>query len=75
MKRAAIPTNEAERLVAVHEYRELAGWVQTSLDDITSIAALLFGAPAAAIGFVEQEQECFQSQTGRDATLFEYYDK
>ena len=68
MKRAEVPTNEAERLVAVHEYRELAGWVQASLDDITAIAALLFGAPAAAIGFVEQDQECFQSQTGLDAT-------
>jgi PAS domain S-box-containing protein len=68
MRRAALPPNEVERLRAVREYRELAGWVQASLDDITSIAALLFTAPAAAIGFVEEEEECFQSQTGLDAT-------
>jgi len=68
MKPAAVPTNEFERLLAVREYRELAGWVQTSLDEITSIAALLFGAPAAAIGFVDDEEEYFQSQTGLDAT-------
>ena len=65
---AAVPTNEFERLLAVREYRELAGWVQTSLNDITSLAALVFGAPAAAIGFVEYDLELFQSQTGLDAT-------
>ncbi|MBZ5592796.1 MAG: response regulator [Acidobacteriia bacterium] len=65
---ATLPTNEAERLVAVREYRELAGSVQTTFDDVTAIAARLFGAPAAAIGFVEEDRESFQSQIGLDAS-------
>jgi PAS domain S-box-containing protein len=64
---AALPTNEPERLAAVHEYRELAAALQTTFDDTVTIAARLFRAPAAAVGFVEEDREAFQSQIGLDA--------
>ena len=58
--------NEEERLAALAEYDALAPDVDLGLDEITRLAARIFGAPSAAVSFVTGERQVFKAAVGTD---------
>jgi PAS domain S-box-containing protein len=73
---APIPTNEAERLAALHRYKILDTPPEAAFDRITKLAARLFDIPIALISLVDESRAWFKSCVGfgaqevpRDNTL------
>ncbi|WP_199333871.1 PAS domain S-box protein [Oculatella sp. FACHB-28] len=71
-----IPTNEAERLAALHRYKILDTPPEAAFDRITRLAARLFDMPIALISLVDESRAWFKSCVGfganevpRDDTL------
>ena len=60
------PSNEAERLRALSEYRILGTKPEESYDNITSMAAMICHAPIALISLVDQSRQWFKSRVGCD---------
>ena len=59
---------EAARLVAIEQYGILDTAPEPAFDRITALAADLFNAPIAILGFIGAEQVFFKSHHGLDAT-------
>lgn len=73
---APLPTNEAERLAALHRYKILDTPPEAAFDRITKLAARLFDMPIALISLVDESRAWFKSCVGfganevpRDNTL------
>ncbi|WP_432813046.1 hypothetical protein [Pantanalinema sp. GBBB05] len=71
-----IPTNEAERLAALHRYTILDTPPEATFDRITRLAARLFNMPTALISLLDESRAWFKSCIGfsgqnvpRDITL------
>jgi GAF domain-containing protein len=62
--KAALPTNEAERLTALREYHILDTETEQSYDDITGLAAHICDAPIAMISLVDENRQWFKSRVG-----------
>jgi hypothetical protein len=61
---APLPTNEAERLAALKEYRILDTGTERSYDDITALAAHICEVPIAMISLVDEARQWFKSRVG-----------
>ncbi|MGG7604767.1 putative bifunctional diguanylate cyclase/phosphodiesterase [Massilia sp. BKSP1R2A-1] len=67
MQRPRIPTDEAQRLAALHATRLLGSAPEESFDRITRTAARLFDVPIALISLVDRDRQWFKSRVGLDA--------
>ena len=64
--KAPIPTNEADRLAALNEYRILDTKPEQSYDDITALAAQICGVPMTMVSLVDEARQWFKSRVGMD---------
>lgn len=64
MKVAAKPSNEAERLQALKNYRILDTLPELAFDDFTLLASQICEAPIALVTFVDAERQWFKSRSG-----------
>ncbi|MCG8422517.1 MAG: ATP-binding protein [Proteobacteria bacterium] len=62
-----IPENENERLEALRCYEVLDTLPEQVYDDLTCVAAHLFGVPIALISLVDADRQWFKSRYGLDA--------
>jgi PAS domain S-box-containing protein len=65
---APIPSNEAERLAALHRYKILDTPPEAAFDRITKLAARLFDMPIALISLVDESRAWFKSCVGFGAS-------
>lgn len=61
---ANTPTQEADRLEALRQYKVLDTPAERSYDDITSLAAFICDVPIALISLVDAERQWFKSKVG-----------
>jgi GAF domain-containing protein len=64
--KALIPSNEAERLAALKEYRILDTASERSYDDITALAAHICRVPITMVSLVDETRQWFKSKVGVD---------
>jgi len=76
---APIPSNDPERLAALHRYAVLDTEKERSFDRLTSLAAKLLQVPIALVSLVDAERQWFKSclglesnQTSRDVAFCSY---
>ena len=62
--KAALPSNEAERLAALKAYHILDTETEQSYDDITALAAHICKVPIAMISLVDEVRQWFKSRLG-----------
>jgi PAS domain S-box-containing protein len=62
--KAALPTNEALRLVALHEFNILDTPVDAGFDEITALAAEICQTPIALITLIDESRQWFKSKLG-----------
>ncbi len=65
---APIPSNESDRLAALHAMEVLDTPADPRLDRITKFAAQVFEAPICLVSFVDSERQWFKSRFGLEAT-------
>jgi diguanylate cyclase (GGDEF)-like protein len=65
---ASLPSNEAQRLKALHAYGILDSAAEQAFDDLARIAALCCDMPIALISLVDRDRQWFKSHIGLDAT-------
>ena len=68
MPSAPIPSNEAERLAALHAYDILDTSPEKAFDDLTRIAAHICQTPIVLVSLVDGERQWFKSRIGMDDT-------
>ena len=57
-----IPTNETERLAALHRYKILDTPPEAAFERITALTARLFDMPTALISLVDESRAWFKSR-------------
>jgi GAF domain-containing protein len=62
--KAAIPSNETERLEALREYHILDTAPEAEYDDITALAAHICDVPISMISLVDEARQWFKAKTG-----------
>lgn len=63
-----IPSTEAERLKALQDFEILDTPPDSTLDDLTQIAAQICGAPMAMVSLIDKNRQWFKSRVGLDTT-------
>jgi signal transduction histidine kinase len=68
MKETGIPTNEEQRIAALHSYGIMDTPPEKEYDDITKLAADICATPFALITLVDDKKQWFKSRHGIDLT-------
>lgn len=66
--KAALPTDEAQRLISLRKYAMLDTPPESDFDEITELAARLCGVPMAFISLVDEKRQWFKSRFGLDVS-------
>ncbi len=66
-----IPTNEAERLEALKQYRVLDTPPEFEYDALTELAAQICGCPVALLGLIDEKRDWLKAKYGLPAALTE----
>jgi PAS domain S-box-containing protein len=68
MQAAIFPSNEEERLKALHRYNILDTDAEGAFDDLTALASHICGTPIALVSLVDANRQWFKSRVGLEAT-------
>ncbi len=62
------PTNEADRLAALHAYDILDTDPEEAFDDLVSVAARICDTPIALVSLIDEHRQWFKARVGLEAT-------
>jgi diguanylate cyclase (GGDEF)-like protein/PAS domain S-box-containing protein len=63
-----LPTHEAARIKALHQYKILDTSAEQAYDDLTRLAAHICDTPTALISLVDSDRQWFKSKVGLEAS-------
>jgi PAS domain S-box-containing protein len=68
MPRALPPSNEADRLAALHSYQVLDTDHEDTFDNLVRLAARVTGCPTALVSLLDENRQWFKARYGWEAT-------